>query len=266
MTTRELLENASLAALGLLDADEHAVFERALSRAPQGVREHILREQARWAGGGELLPNVEAPGHLRERVLDAVRGAIVDDEIAHSAGAFDAPSFGGARRVSALWRGGALGLVCACVILSGMLFYVRQSNKESIERLSGIQVGEALGGTFGQRFVNDVVFDASTRRVAFQAERAGFDGRLAIYTNDKWSSWRAVYSDMPALPEGQEYQLVSLTADGRVDRKLAAFDSNVALSSAGVEPVEVGTQIALVVVPVGGRASADVILMRATFT
>lgn len=263
MTTRELLENANLAALGLLDQEEHGAYERALTKAPASVREHILREQARWAGGGELLPAVEAPEHLRERVMDAVRGAIVDDEIAHSAIGLDEPTFGGRRRVSALWRGGALGLLCACVALTGMLFYTRESEKESSERLAAGTVVDGLRGSFGHQFVKGIVFDASTQRVAMLAQDPSFMGKVTLYTNDEWPEWRAVSADMPSLADGEQYCLVELKDDGGVARKLASINANAQLDSVSVTPVESGTRIALVVSVRGRDITADHILLIA---
>ncbi|HEX2839157.1 MAG TPA: hypothetical protein VHN77_13645 [Phycisphaerales bacterium] len=262
MTTRELLENANLAALGLLDGDEHAAYERALGKAPEAVREHILREQARWSGGGELLPAVEAPEHLRERVMDAVRGAIVDDEIAQSAGGFEAGAFGGRRGVSPLWRGGALGLLCGVVALSGVLFFVRSAEKESSQQLASGSVTEALRGTFGYKFVDDVVFDASTRKVTFEPV-GSFAGEAVLYSNDQWAESRAVMNNMPMLGSGERYALVQLDADGKYAGEIGTFDGSGQLSSIGVEKVERGTQVAIVVAGVGRAATAERLLMVA---
>jgi hypothetical protein len=262
MTTRELLENANLAALGLLDADEHAAYEGALSKSPVAVREHILKEQARWSGGDGLLPSVDAPEHLRERVLDAVRGAMVDDEIAQSAASFDT-TFGKQHRVSALWRAGALGLLCACVALTGMLVYVRQTERESADRLASGLATEGLRGAMGYKFVDDVVFDASTQRIAFEASDSAFEGTCTLYLNDKWGEGRAVMSAMPVLNAGERYAIVELTAEGKVARELASFTGSVQMDSVGVKLVERGTKIALVVTS-ANRASGDRVLMTAS--
>lgn len=262
MTTRELLENANLAALGLLDGDEHAAYERALGKAPLAVREHILREQARWSGGGELLPAVEAPEHLRERVMDAVRGAIVDDEIAQSAGGFEVGAFGARRGVSPLWRGGALGLLCGVVALSGVLFFVRSAENESDRRIASMSSLESLNQVIGHRFVKDVVFDASTQRVAF-APVGSFAGELVLFSNDQWTESRAVMNNMPMLGSGERYALVQLDADGKFAGEIGTFDGSVQMNSIGVEKVERGTQVALVVAGVGRAATAERPLMVA---
>ncbi len=261
MTTRELLENANLAALGLLDPDEHTEYERALAVAPVAIRQHVLSEQARWSSGGELLPAVDAPPHLRERVMDAVRGAMVDDEISRSAAAMDLP---GSRRVHAAWRAGALGLLCACVALSGVILFVHQSENEAMKLRDRLAISEGMQSGFGALFVDSVVFAPNTERILFTPVEPSFGGQLSLYTNDGWKEWRAFSSQMPQLKETERYCLVELDADGLYKKELATFDGHAQTDNHGITPVGHGSRIALVVAGVGMRPTADHILMIAT--
>lgn len=81
MTLRreELIELAALEALGLLDENESAAFERGFDAAPQSVQEQIRRIQAETATDVATLAGEEPPAALRGKVLAAVSDAI-DDE------------------------------------------------------------------------------------------------------------------------------------------------------------------------------------------
>ena len=80
MTPRELLELASLDALGLLDTVEEAVYTRSFHDAPATVQDEVLRRQAEIASDLQLLPADEPDPNLRERVLKAVAAAVERDE------------------------------------------------------------------------------------------------------------------------------------------------------------------------------------------
>jgi hypothetical protein len=75
----ELIEQASLDALGLLDEFEAAHYARSFHAAPASVQEEIRRIQATVATDDTLLSDEEPPASLRARVLDSVQHAI-DDE------------------------------------------------------------------------------------------------------------------------------------------------------------------------------------------
>jgi hypothetical protein len=139
MKLQELLENANLAALGLLDAEEQHAFDKALAAAQPAVRRHVLAEQERWSGGGALLPDVQPPASLRDRVLDAVHANIMDAELESTASSLDfaelsAGQVGGVRKVAPWWRAGAIALAAACVVLSASFLYVVRSNDDSSSR------------------------------------------------------------------------------------------------------------------------------------
>ena len=84
ITPKELLELASLDAMGLLDDFEATVYTRAFHEAPATVQDEVVRLQAQVAGDLSLLPGDEPDPKLRERVLKAVAAAIErnDDALA----------------------------------------------------------------------------------------------------------------------------------------------------------------------------------------
>ena len=83
MTPRQLLELATLDALGLLDDVESAMYTRSFHDAPARVQDEVLRLQGEIASDPLLLPGEEPDPDLRERVLKAVADALaLDDSLA----------------------------------------------------------------------------------------------------------------------------------------------------------------------------------------
>ncbi len=80
MTPRQLLELASLDALGLLDDVESAAYTRSFHDAPATVQDEVLRLQGEIANDHLLLPGEEPDPELRERVLKAVADALARDD------------------------------------------------------------------------------------------------------------------------------------------------------------------------------------------
>lgn len=75
----ELIEQASLDALGLLDEFEAAHYARSFLAAPASVQEEIRALQASIVTDPQLLNDEEPPAGLRGRVLGAVQDAMEDE-------------------------------------------------------------------------------------------------------------------------------------------------------------------------------------------
>src|SRR5438105_666068 len=104
MNTHDLLEMASLDAMGLLDPEEREAFERAFRAAPPPLQAQIRREQLRFSAADDILPQVEPPLGLRARVIAAVREAM--QTMAGRRAAEAAPALRSATAVSRFWRVG----------------------------------------------------------------------------------------------------------------------------------------------------------------
>ena len=78
MRRDELLEMASLDALGMLEADEAAYFSRSFLEAPRMVQEEIRALQASIASDLQLVSDEEPPAFLRNKVIGAVLAEIDD--------------------------------------------------------------------------------------------------------------------------------------------------------------------------------------------
>ncbi len=78
MRRDEMLEMASLDALGMLEADEAAYFSRSFLEAPRMVQEEIRALQASIAADLQLVSDEEPPAFLRNKVIGAVLTEIDD--------------------------------------------------------------------------------------------------------------------------------------------------------------------------------------------
>ncbi|MEO1130526.1 MAG: hypothetical protein AAFX05_12590, partial [Planctomycetota bacterium] len=145
MTTQELYELASLDALGLLDDDERADFERAFRAAAPEVQAQIRRQQLHAADIEDLLPRVEPPAGLRARVLEAVRQAMSVVRPAHMSHAQDSGVLAKIYTSMPLWRAACIGFATATVVLSLFFVWVAQENQriaarwENAETLAELQ-------------------------------------------------------------------------------------------------------------------------------
>jgi hypothetical protein len=259
MTIRELMEQAHLDALGLLDPAEQAAFERAFAAAPPALKSQVREEQARIAGAETLLPDVEPSPDLRDRVLAAVSAAMVGESAAQ-----DALGFAPSRRVSTWWRTSSVALLSACLILSAAFVTVYSSNRALESRLAADREVDALNSaTASSRHLRDMLFHTETRRVIFTRAATApsdFTGEAAIYTNPGWDSGRAYFSGLRATGAGEVYRLVVLTGADAIGDTIHEFTSNQALNSFQIRRLEAGVRVALVSV----RGESAVVLLTAT--
>lgn len=275
MTLKDLLESAHLDALGLLDEVEREAFERALAAAPGAVREQVRAEQARWAMSEALLPMVDPPAGLRERVLQAVSSAmsegvpreVQDDDagLGYAGLGYSAPAIPGRRRVSAMWRVASVALLCAVAVLGGAFGFVYQSNARLMSQLSSGQAVDAFVGAFGPQheLLRGTLFGEGTVRVAF-APSEGVSGRAALFLVENSDVCRLFCENLPQR-DGVSYHLVRLDEDGRVAQSLAEFRGANGLFAQEVRGrLTTGMQLAIVST-VRGQAPADgIVLMTAT--
>ena len=86
MTTRELLELASLDAMGLLDDNEHEAFEGAFRAAAPAVQRQVRREQERLTGDTSTLPDVDPPAELVADLLEPADLVVAERLVQRDAG------------------------------------------------------------------------------------------------------------------------------------------------------------------------------------
>ncbi len=264
MSIRELLENAHMDALGLLDEQDRAAFDAAFRAAPPALRDQVRAEQARMARMESTLPRVTPDASLRDRVVMAVEHAITEQTLSGDAGVTD---FRANRRLST-WRSGAIAMACAAVILGGAFVKVMVDNAEMSRMQGDNGTLTALLVGFGNGPMRDALFNPATQRAIF--EPAIKDGALqsrrqaVLFHNPDWATMR-LFTQLPA-PEGREtYRLVILDDEGQIVQEVAEFSGTGQLASLEVKAtLAAGTHVAIATAVPGLRATAASILMTAT--
>ena len=227
MTTRELIEMASLDAMGLLDDAEREAFERAFEAASPAVRRQVRREQGRLAEADGLLPDVEPPDGLRFRVLVAVREAMRGvaardgDVLARLAPAGIALR----RNVSPLWRAACIGFATATVVLLAAGFTLQQELSRAAAAQEDGELAAFAARDLGPEF-GDVLTNPNTERVAFipASLESREVGTAAIYFDAETGTAYLICNKLPEM-EGA-YRLAVIDPSGKVMDTLAEFTSN----------------------------------------
>jgi hypothetical protein len=216
MTTRELLELASLDAMGLLDEHERLAFERAFRAAAPAVRRQVRREQERLTGDVSTLPEVEPPAELRGRVISSVRDAIATAR-QDVVGQIVPENFSLRANVSPLWRAACIGFATATLVLFGVGYSLQSQYNETLAiNQSGeiAEIAQELGPKFEQ-----VLLSPTAQRVAF-ASNASFedessnDLRAALFIDEESKTAFLVCRNLPTVEGGDEFRLVLVDESG----------------------------------------------------
>lgn len=271
MTLDQLLEQAHMDALGLLDPSEQAAFELAFAQASPAVKAQLRAEQARVAAQQLVLPVVEPSPDLRDRVLAAVAAASVQSEV-HSAQ--DRLEFRPVSRVSSWWRVGTLGMATAACALGAAFLYVSGTNDRLRNDLTQTFLSNeghrVIGrGSSAEAHLHDVFLEPDVSKVKMirtaYAEQVKFGGEATILTRgDHWGEARLAFR-IPRGPDAaNNFALVELSADGsRVLRTLHSIIADGTLNSFTFDAVQKGTHVALVAVIDGTPDASKTLLVAA---
>lgn len=203
MSTRDLIELAALDALGMLEPDDQAAFERAFLDAPASVRAQIRAEQARIADLYQNLPDQELSPDLRDRVIAAVHAAVEVEaaggprSVLHRPGRF-VPKVAQTRRVSPLWRAAAIGLSVAVVVLGVISNQLQQKNQQLGDQ---VFISDSFN-SIGTRHLRDTLFNSGTERVIFELSDAAAAQNLraeaVLLSNPDWKTSRFICQGLTA--------------------------------------------------------------------
>ncbi len=230
MTPRELLELASLDALGLLDTVEEAVYTRSFHDAPATIQDEVLRRQAEIANDLLLLPADEPEPNLRERVLKAVAAAVDRDELSLAPLA----RIGRRRRATDGETGSRFGLTgsgqfwrAACFVLAGvsliMVYFLAVGSQNSRELyIAAINDDTKKLEVLLTPRPAQFLLDAS-RKVPLSGVAGAVPYQASLYINDTAGEILILVEDLPRT-EGFEYVLQVVRRD-EVTQKLQAFGS-----------------------------------------
>lgn len=233
MSTQELIENAVLDAMGLLDEDELAAFDRAFDSASPRVQAMVRREQARLSQLGRLLPDVDPPAGLRAAVIEAVRQAMAEELLGREAEREEQPVRSAvfklipSKRVTPLWRAAAIGSMAASVVLAVTMMQMSTQYDALKDAIAKNELLDQISSELGSSFAQDLVLNPRTRGVHFTppSEESSFAGQAAVWYNPDWGSVRLFCSRM-VRQDGRRYSLAIVDEQGKVVEQLLAFEAS----------------------------------------
>ncbi|HMN40811.1 MAG TPA: hypothetical protein PKE29_08180 [Phycisphaerales bacterium] len=232
MMTHELMEMASLDAMGLLDPSERETFERAFQAADPAIQAQIRREQLRFSGMDDVLPRVAPPLGLRARVIAAVREAIASSSRRDS----DAIPIRSAGSVSRFWRVGAFGAMAAALVLGYFTVQFSQASRELRTANVSLPIDENFVREYGNGF-KSLFLNPDAQFVSFVAATDAPDlkaARARIVFDPVKKQAQLFVQDLPRT-EGQ-YEVVVIDAHGNTAQALITFSAPTAGLNAATIP------------------------------
>jgi len=243
MTTRELLELASLDAMGLLEDREREGFERAFRAAAPAVQRQVRREQERLTGDTSTLPEVDPPAELRGQVIGRVREAMTAAR-SEVVGKIVPSEFSLRANVSPLWRAACIGFATATLVLFGVGYSLQSEYRDALAAGQSGEIAE-MARLLGPEF-EQVLLSPTAERLAF-ATTASDDGgdwnsesglRAAIYLDPETKTAFLVCRNLPSADGESGYRLVVLNEDDSAGAVLKNFEYTGGLVGTAV-PVDV---------------------------
>jgi len=227
MSTYDLIEQAVLDALGILEPDERDQFEAALAEAPEGVRQQVRDEQARLLDLEHLLPEEQPRHELRELVVSAVRAAMREERepvagrigASGAVGVASAPTFRPARRVSRLWRAAAIVFGAATIAMVAATLELHRMYSEA----GSTMVFDTLYNRSGADVLEGMVFGPNSKRIAMTSvSDSTARGQAAVWVDPDWDTAQLWVNRLRG-EEGEQLRLVVLNEKGEVIREVADF-------------------------------------------
>lgn len=250
MNTIDLIEFAVLDALGMLDEAESAAFDAAFRAAPPATQDRVLNEQARLANLQDLLPDVTPAADMRDRVISAVREAMLADAVAKASEAEDLENplrIRKSRGVSRVWRVGALASAAAAVAFGVAFGHSSLRYNDLNARFeSNLALEGAIGAYGAEAF--DILFN---RDAVVNVDFMPVDPSSPILVSMEYLDEKGLaLLHCGHLPAGDnvEYGLVVLDTNGQIDKTVRQFTAAGKLSTQRIEDLvlENGMRLALV--------------------
>jgi hypothetical protein len=231
-TTRDILEYASLDALGLLDEAEREEFERAFRAASPEVQAMVRREQTRAADIDSWLPRVEAPAGLKGRVVSAWRDAVaaVAPEPVGTIGPV-MPQVNIGLRTGYIWRAACIGFATATLVLAGFFISSLQLNND-LRTQVGQNKAASEFSRFGPGFIQ--TFFAQNKReyqLVPQSQTFAPSVQARLIVTDDQGQGMLAFQRLP-LDEGT-YRVVLTSAKG--EQQVVAFKATGGLTTVPID-------------------------------
>ncbi len=268
MTIQELIENAQLDALGLLDEQEREAFDRAFRAAPPALQSQLRREQARLCEVETLLPPGEPSPGLFDRILAAVRAARGEEPVqpvehmGHERLARTLP-MARVTRVHRFWRAAAIGFATASMVVGGVFVYVQHAGDAAMLVFEREERARQLIARFDRQYYSEQLFSNDTRRFVLTNTSAQLPGKCSIFTSPQWEGQARLYCQSVPAGKDRSLRLVVLDAAGKIEKQLTEFNSDGSLETITFTLGDTSPgRLALVAAPTGRPASEGEILMR----
>lgn len=261
MSVHELLEMASLDALGLLDADERKRFEDAFRAAPPSVQAMIRREQGRIARHDGILPDVDPPPGLRARVIAAVRRAM--ENVRAGKTTANGPTVLPSRGISPVWRIFAVANAAAAIVFAVVVLDLNRTVRDIELQLSYGSVNDVLRTDLGAQFRRALAVPGSelihfipenTDAIAPPPETLA----VLIYNPDARSAYFHCDS---FVSQPSEFRIVLLDEHDRVVESLLTFHMNLHTVTHQIDDLDLEGAASIAIVNANGDEMT--IVMRA---
>ncbi|MEQ8317702.1 MAG: hypothetical protein RIE77_02580 [Phycisphaerales bacterium] len=254
MNTIDLIELAVLDALGMLDDAESKAFDAAFKAAPPATQERVLSEQARLANLQGLLPDVEPAADMRDRVVTAVREAMLADAIAKASEAEDVDgplSIRRSRGVSRVWRISAIASAAAAVAFGVAFGHSTLRYEDLNKRIVNNLVLQGDIRAYEADVLEFIFNRESVQEVAFTPVDPTSEVRVLIEYLEEGNVGALRCANLPRN-RGTEYALVELDGRNQIGRSLRQFESDGILTGQYLQDLvlENGMRLALVSVDV----------------
>lgn len=256
MKSHELIEMASLDAMGLLDPEEREAFERAFRAADPAVQAQIRREQLRLAGMDDLLPEVEAPLGLKARVMAAWREAVAQVSGRKGDVVGRISDFRPATGVNRYWRAAAIGCAAAALVF-GFANLLTRSDIKEIEEIAQNQAVNAHLIEYGRQFDRSF-FDHNTKFVKFSPAPAadaepGPRGKATLLFDPSTHKAHLLCKDLPGM--NGTYEVVVVDQNGNQSEAVLTFKaSNAGVIAKTIENLDLENARTLVIRQQGATA------------
>ncbi|MCW5757247.1 MAG: hypothetical protein KIT54_08440 [Phycisphaeraceae bacterium] len=267
MNTMDLIELAVLDALGMLEPGEAEQFEAAFRAAPPATQERVRAEQSRLADLERLLPNVAPSAHLRERVLLAVREAVLAAAVARASEIDDDSDLlrlRPTRGVTSIWRVAAIASAAACVAF-GVAFgtMVNRYNELDNQIKSNIDSQVQLQA-FGADAM-DIFFNPdAVKAVRFVPKDPGNEMLVTLHYLDEKRLGLLQCGYFP-IGASTRYELVVMK-NGQIDSVIQQFKAEGMLTAQRLTDFIIHDGMQLALVSIDAVTNKKSILFEATIT
>jgi len=221
-SNRDLMELAQLDALGLLDDGERHSFEQAFRNAPASIQQLVRDSQARAVQIDALLPSVQPPASLRQRVLAAVAAAVRSESRRPEVAGRLTPEIARSTSVAPFWRAAAIGSMAAALLFGVVTLKLYSDFQNVNSTVQANAVADKFLKDFGVKFEHMLTSD-KTEFVQFSPASAEARGSALLMVDGENETGQFFARDLPQIEGG--YTLALLDPSGNVVRTIARIDS-----------------------------------------